>query len=310
MGRRAACLVAVLAATAGCASLAPRAPGRALATTSARAVAPEPLPAAAAALPAGLYFRNSYVARLCDGCATPAFAVVLAVAEDPAALEAALARGEAAGLAPGYPFAVATAALGLAGVEDGGTVVAGLFAARGEAEALARALPGSTLLALATAEELQRRAGAADDAGRLEPVVVQVEAAGPGWDGAELDRIERELDAQVAEEPREQRFSARLAALAPRCTVRAGRVRFTTDAELYRFARRLAPASCDDGRLAWVPWTRTRLETLVLRTADGPRLYQVTAVMCDQATIEDWPYVRGGRTPRTPRLAASGGCRG
>jgi hypothetical protein len=98
-----------------------------------------------------------------------------------------------------------------------------------------------------------------------------------------------------------------LARAKPVCTAAAGA--FVTTAEaLYRFRRAFAPVRCPDGQVAWVPWTQTRVETVIYRASEDWVWAQVILVECDQATIERFRLHPGGERTSMPALPSGGGC--
>lgn len=248
-------------------------------------------PALARPLPAGACGFDPYLGEACGESPEPGFAVVLLRTEDLRAAERALARAPHAG---GYPF---VATLDELPAQDarlrGIVVIAGLWANAADATAAARAA-GGEVLPLASQDEFRRRQyGGVEKYEAYEARVshaVEITSATPAYRAEDLERVETDLDEELATKwvPMPEQYVRRaraLAALVPACTVAAGRVFATNERELYRFRRTYAPAKCDDGREAWVPWRATRRESVV---ADG-RVHQVILVECDVPTLETRP---------------------
>jgi hypothetical protein len=135
----------------------------------------------------------------------------------------------------------------------------------------------------------------------------------PALAPTDLDRLEEQIPDTGQEAGERRRAAANR--LAPVCQVPGGAV-FTfahgehgyAD-EVYRYRREWAPVRCG-ARLAYVPWTATRLESLVTRAPDGSyRLHQVVSVECDRATWDEWRYDSRGRRGAGRAFAARGGCR-
>jgi hypothetical protein len=284
---RASVLVVLLTACAHAphrGEAAPRAP-LAFAVTRPPSVAPP-----AGLLPAGACGFDPYLGDACEDAAS--FAVVTLRTNDVHAAERALRRGPRFA---GYPFVESFDRIPAADARIRGMgVFAGLFGARRDADAFARAT-GAEVIPLATVEELEKRAGA--DLGDFDEHeahvlrVVETTTTSPAYDEADLERVEGDLDERLAGEwtklPGQQaRRAAALATLPPRCTVGSGRVFATNEGALYTFRRQYAPVTCDDGHAAWVPWRATRLESTVVRTRDAFRIHQVILVECDVPTLE------------------------
>jgi hypothetical protein len=283
-----------------------------------------------APLPAGCGLW-AYLGEPCEGYDSPRVAVVLEVAKDERAAEAALERGRARGLEAGYPFATTFAQLRASEARDGIAVVAALFAGRADAERYRAALlaggadtggadTGGADTGGAAGERGVAGAGGVElvtlDDEELFPfpdvVIVQVAEEAAAWTRADLERVERELDEALAVKwvrlpEQRKRREARLASLAPRCTVAADSVSAATSAELFAFGRQYAPVRCDDGSEAWVPWRATTLESVVTRDERGARVHQVVLVECDQATVETRRFA--APSAQEPlRLALAGPC--
>jgi hypothetical protein len=315
--RRRAAPLLLAAAVAACGAPPRPAPaGETLAGTVPRCSA-EPAPGAERVLPAGLYFRSgSYVSGRCPDCPRPTHAALVGVHALPGDAERAARAVPPEALPPGYPWAVHTDDLGLADDRRRGlAVVAGLFASLADADAwLAAASCLRGLVRLAPLLEAAPEEGPADPPARR-VAVVQVGPAGPvpAYAPADLDRLEEAVPDTGGDADELRRVAARR--LAPVCHVPGGAL-FTffhgehgyAD-EVYRYRRQWAPVRCA-GRLAYVPWTATLLESLVTREPDGSyRLHQVISVECDRATWDEWPYDARGRRGRGRAFAARGGCR-
>jgi hypothetical protein len=93
----------------------------------------------------------------------------------------------------------------------------------------------------------------------------------------------------------------------PACSVRAGQVFERDRRSLYKYGRRVANVTCEDGRQARVAWAATRLESVVRVEREWPVIYQVFDVMCDGASIDRTPFVWGAPPPPRPKSGASCG---
>lgn len=263
-------------------------------------------------LPAGLYFAG-YERGVGEKlkCSRPAVAVVAGIFDDVASAEGRLRALSGTALAPGYPWAVHTAYLGVKAPKAGAAVVIGMFATRAAGEAfVARggiAGPVDVLDLLGEGEARRAYAESLD-----KPIhVVQV-------DGSERVPAYGEADVRAAsqgvplDEPVDPRIGARLSKKAPRCMVDPSAIFFAQERELDLPevpVRAFAPVACGGERL-WVPWTATRLETVVFPEGPRYRLAQVASVVCNAPAIDVWNYdTHGRRAPRRP-YTSRGSCGG
>jgi hypothetical protein len=272
-----------------------------------------------ALLPAGLCAFEPYLSDACNGAPLARFAVVLAGAGDRAAAEKTLRRGQALGLAAGYPFAATFDEMPAKDPQRQGiAVVAGLFAEKVHAEVYLKHLPpGTELLELASPQEASKRASAPagmswDDFEKTRSEAVVIAEDTPAWSEGDLDRVEAQLDENLAKKwvmPPEQkvRRDRALGATKHRCTIARGRVFTSSRQKLYRFRRTYAPAQCDDGSEVWVEWRATRRESVVTRSKDGAVVHQVIRVECDQPAVETRRF-EAGSGEKPIKLGLGGPC--
>jgi hypothetical protein len=256
------------------------------------------------ALPAGLCAFPGYLSdsEACEGVPALTHAVLLADVAETSAAETWVTR-YVDKLAPGYPMVLTSDELPLEGaarvalVADGIAprgapsirVVAGLFASEAAAERFNRET-------LDRGGQVRKIRGPPDEyAGkgdylafeRKHHVAVEIVHPAPAFADAHVKDVGLNVDVNDA------RWRA---GRQPLCMLHAGQVFVANRASLYAHQRRLAPVTCEGVR-AWVPWTATRVESVVRVERDGPQIYQVLDVMCDSPTIARVPFVFGAALP-------------
>jgi hypothetical protein len=262
-------------------------------------------------LPAGLYFagfERGVGEKL--KCPRPAVAVVAGIHEDASSAETRLRALAPTALAPGYPWVVHTAYLGVRAPKAGAAVVIGMFPTRAAGEAFAARAGIGPLEVLDMLEEGPARRLYADSVDK--PIhVVQIDGGErvPAYGEADVRAVSQGV---AMDEPVDPRIAARLRKKTPRCMVDPSAIFVAREGELDLPEvplRTFAPVECGGERL-WVRWTSTRLETVVF--PDGPRhrLAQVASVVCNWPAIDVWNYDAHGRhEPRRP-YASGGSCGG
>jgi hypothetical protein len=251
-------------------------------------------------LPAGLYFRPGHQQGLCPQCRRPEGVALIGLYPTVKAAQKALRAVPAGLLPPGYPWAVTTDDLMLADRRARGiALVAAMVADKFKAARLTKAFrkaTGTTLrmAKLADDEEVQRRLGKrteTDAQGDKRPALVQTEP-GPPIDAFDETALE--------ENPVAGRSGG--GGPAPVCQVEPGALfAFASQHHVYRFGRRYAPALCGD-RAVFIPWTRTRVESLVTRRPDGYyQIAQIVGLRCDRPEIDEWGFGPEGRLTRLPK---------
>ena len=263
--------------------------------------------AAGGVLPAGIRFARvgnyEEVVREVFRCPRPTWAVLAGVAPTAQAAATAAAHiagmGASAQLAPGYPWAVHTSELGLQATSRSGVaLVVATFETKPEAEAWTKAhtqLPGPLTL--------EAFAGDHGKSPRDRETVVRVQA-GAGVHAFTLDGTK----AQAATAARPRRHGSAVRDPAPAaCQVHPGSMFVFHAADLFPFglpARAFSPVRCEDGAVAYIPWTSTLNESVIWQdTAGEAHLSQITAVECDAPVeILDWIYGPNGRVPPPRRL--------
>jgi len=260
---------------------------------------------AIASLPPGLWFRSGHYEDFAlehEPQRAPRFAAVAGVFSSAPAAESAARQIDRARVGLGFPWVVANHDLRIAHrCADAIVVVAGLFAARSDAERWRsedRGRASTHVVALEPEAEAEDAAAGCpwqDDGGRvadasgrsIDVVHIEPTRSAPGYSIADLERTDRAptTEARLAER----------AALAPVCTIARGAVSAFTDARsMFRFGWRYAPARCA-GRVVYVPVEHTMRATIVELREDGARLHQITDVMCDSPGIDEWRYSLQGR---------------
>jgi hypothetical protein len=267
-------------------------------------------------LPAGLCSFSGYLhlSAACEGVPTMTHALLLGEVRGRAPAEALVAAWTGK-VPPGYPIVLATSELPLDGEEHRqpesswsaprrslladlpaprhrGTlrVVAGFFADEDTARRW-------NVVALGGAGTVHVIAGPpplpSDDYlafERSRDVAVAIVHPAPAYADADVVRAEASVNTRSGGGGEDARWDRALATLKPACAVRAGQVFQTDRATLYDQGRRFAPVECDGGRLAWVRWAATRLESVVRVEKDGAFTYQIIDVMCDSASIDRTPF--------------------
>ncbi len=264
-------------------------------------------------LPAGITHQPYvYSSALCFQCPQPTHAVTTTPMSADAATRL-LAQADLGDRVPaGYPFAAHTDELGDASAGEGVVLVLAQFADGDVANSwldilssnLSVPIRVSTLSAvLPYSEDGRVDHHLAVQVGGSEPVVAyRRDEVDAHWGQRGIPAVWDQLD------------------LEPACTVAAGSVFVGEFHALYDWGRVVAPVNCD-GVPAYVPFTATRLETVVLpyETAaaqvheDDPLrwrideeaqnapdnaffLFQITSVECDSALVDVWPFVDRVRT--------------
>jgi len=287
-------------------------------------------------LPAGLCSFPNYVSHTtpCDDLPPITHVVLLGEVAESEAAEA-LLEEYTGKLAPGYPMVLAREELPLDAEAHFGSESSLADTRRFLADMPAPARRGTTLRVVAGLFPSQRSAvkynqEALHGRGAVRPIagppptmsptgeddstfhrkqhtaVVIVHPA-PAYTDADMKRIDAQISASPSpsKEDPEARWKRALSKIQPACTVKPGRV-FVTDQEaLYQQSRRFAPVECA-GKITWVSWAATRLESVVAVEEGAPVIYQVMDVMCDTPFIDDRPYVWGGPLPLDRRQSA--GC--
>ena len=264
-------------------------------------------------LPAGLRFARfgnyEEVVREVFQCPRPSWAVIAGVAPTAQAAATSVARiigmGARAQLAPGYPWAVHTSELGLAVVPAAGVaLVIATFETTPEADNWLKAhaqLSGPlTLEAFARGGDGE---GVLGSSPRERQTVVRVQA---GTDVPALTMVDAKAQAAAAARAHRQ-GPAPGGAATPACWVHPGSMFLFRATELFPIglpARAFSPVRCEDGAVAYLPWTSTVNESVIWQDKAGEaHLSQITAVECDAPVeILDWTYGSNGRRAPPRRL--------
>jgi hypothetical protein len=256
-------------------------------------------------LPAGLYFRpGNRLSAACRGCPRPEFAGLIGLYPNVKLAERALRSVPPGLLPPGYPWVVMAEDLMLADRRTSGiAIVAALVTDKGAAARLSKAWRKQARIPLRVAKladgqeaerRLQRRV-TTDAQGEKRPAVVQTDP-GPAVDAYDEAALES------GDVPDVKNTAVQLTSV---CQVPPGALFvFASQHHLHRFGRRYAPARCGD-KPVFIPWTRTLIETMVARRADGfYQLSQVVDVTCERPRLDDWVFDREGRQARVPKPPA------
>ena len=261
-------------------------------------------------LPAGLYFREFSYTWRCGTCPPPHFAAALGPYTDPS--EATAAARRLKGLPVGYPWAVRAPRLGLSDESLRGiVVVAGLFEERADATAVAASIDDARV------HRVSAHAGYdAETEAKLERQrewLVQIEDGAPvlAYSEATARRLlnldgKGEHSAALAKHlPQGWRWAAGdwiralNAALDPQpalCSVAPGSIHVEVALPSISRADAFAPVRCPDGQLAFVPYSDTRVDAVVLPTASGDyQIVQPALIECDRGWQHSWGYDRTGR---------------
>lgn len=246
-----------------------------------------PLPAV---LPAMVPLPTTHFVA-CDDCGRAGYAWIDGVYKTPR--EALKAARKMQGVAPGYPMLAHSTELGIQRVR-GTVVVLGLFESRADANAWRSRKGSGRVVELGhwpedTVSEYQYRFSQ----------LVRVEAAA----GAPVYK-ESDIDYKT---PRSR--------LEPLCTLPHDSV-YLLRPDDYMMSAQWVPARCPGGKSGYVYKTDTALDTAVVPQKDGTvKLYQITFVECDMASIDEWLWEpRTGRRKPIKGWAydvegnASGGC--
>jgi len=251
-------------------------------------------------LPLGFWYREGHYEQgvIADPAGrTPHFAAIVGSYQSARAIERASRSIDPTSVALGYPWIVPNHDLQVLGeCHDSIVVVAGLFATESDARTwrAADAAHGALrIVAIATDDTAdpvcvwnQTEDGLADAwDNRLEVTPIDPTHDAVAFDAAQIESIgPRQYGASRA---------AAIASLVPVCTVPRGGVFVFADSDwTYGWAR----VRCG-GRIAYVPTERTMRHCVVEEgQGAGARLYQVTDVECDGASIDVWSFSRDGRS--------------
>ena len=216
-------------------------------------------------------------------------------------------------LSPGYPWVAHTDEMTLGADSPSGiAVVLAAFSSERDARVWAARRAGARqaiqIHALASDEDAQHRR-----IGNPKQVVVRLQP-----DGGENAISFYEARAVAKALGRGRHVSDKdihLPARGARCRVRGGALFLVPYDELFPpglGGRVFAPVRCDDGRVSYVPWTSTLLESVIWRDRAGAlHLSQISAVFCDEPDeVLDWYYdPAAGRREGPRRLPLRVGCR-
>lgn len=254
-----------------------------------RVVPPTPTGPVPTSLPPGLWFRTGhYEAWLGDAApATPTYAVIAGVFGGAAQAERASRAVDRAHVDLGFPWAVASHSLRIAGrCREAIVIVVGLFASRSDAERWrgADATRHAYRVVPLEADDAPSDCREVEVGHLFDVVQIEPTRDAPAYAARDLERALETDDGATA-----------LRRLAPTCTVPRGTIGTFDETAQFRFGHRFAPARCD-GRVVYVPVEHTLRQSWVEPDPDGSaRLYQVTDVSCDAPAIDAWRFSRDGR---------------
>lgn len=261
-------------------------------------------------LPPGAWFREGYQDFVLeDEPPAPRWAAIGGTFSSAPQAERAARAIDRTRVALGYPWVVANHDLRIERrCSESIVVVAGLFTSYQDAAGWRAQDPSRGRLSLVAIEHEGSESacgwtwgthGIEDGAGRhLEITHVEPSGDAPGYDPAALEAPDGDA-------------RARLASVAPVCTVPRGSVHAFADPDApWRLGHGFAPARCGR-RVVYVPVERTLRATVLERRDDGTtRLHQITEVMCDSASFDVWTYTLDGRQEieSEPPLFGGGSC--